>query len=187
MITMNKDAIFSKFPELVSDKLMLREILESDIEEVFQIYNNENVFQYCPALFSHNKETVRKMITHFNRDFKKMTKIKWGICLKDGQNKVVGIIEIFDINKRENRVEIGYFLNESYWGKGIASEAVRILTEFLLNTAEFSKVYAGVMVEHAASKNVLFKNAYQKEASLIQGRNWKGKGLVDIDLFLKSP
>ena len=70
---MSIEAIFNEFPILKSDRLIMKKIEENDLEGVFAIYNNERVFEYCGIIPKHNKDTVRKMISHFERDYIKRT------------------------------------------------------------------------------------------------------------------
>lgn len=65
------------------------------------------------------------MIGHFERDYNKKSRVKWGIFTNSESDRLVGIIEAFDFNQKVNMVTIGYFLAESYWGKGIATRAVK--------------------------------------------------------------
>ena len=47
------------------------------------------------------------------------------------QNKLIGLAEMFDYKKRASQVTIGYRINESYWHRGIASDTVKLLVEYL--------------------------------------------------------
>ncbi|WP_102272888.1 GNAT family N-acetyltransferase [Cytobacillus massiliigabonensis] len=177
---MNVAAIFSEFPVLKSDRLLLKRIEDQDFDGVFAIYNNERVFEYCGIIPKHNKDTVKKMIGHFERDYIKRTRIKWGIFLKD---ELVGIIEAFDFNQKVNMCTIGYYLAESYWGKGIATEAVRTLLAFLFMEGKVNRIQAEVMPQNESSKKVLLKNTLTYEGTLRQASLWSGKGIVDLEIY----
>lgn len=105
---------------------------EHHLPELFSIYDNDAVFQHCGIIPKHNLQTVKKMIGHFERDYTKKSRVKWGIFQKNMPHTLVGIIEIMDLNQKVNAVTIGYFLAEEHWGKGIATEAVSTLVTFLL-------------------------------------------------------
>ncbi|MEH7107843.1 GNAT family N-acetyltransferase [Bacillus sp. JJ1764] len=177
---MNMEAIFQEMPTLSSESLTLKKITEQDLDAVFSIYDNERIFDFCGIIPKHNKETVRKMIGHFERDFLKRTRVKWGIFQ---QHELVGIIEALDFNQKVNMVTVGYLVNESYWGKGIATEAVRVLIQFLFEKADINRIQAEVMPQNENSKRVLLKNGFSKEGLLRQATLWSGKGIVDIELY----
>jgi [ribosomal protein S5]-alanine N-acetyltransferase len=184
-LIMNMNAIFHEFPILLSEKLTLKKIEEKDLDALFAIYDNEKVFEYCGILPKHNKETVRKMIDHFDRDYLKRTRVKWGIFINE---ELVGIIEAFDFNQKVGMVTIGYYLAEAFWGRGIATEAVKLLIEFLLLKANVNRIQAEVMPKNENSKMVLLKNRFIKEGLLRQATIWTGKGIVDLEIYslLKS-
>lgn len=180
---MNLDAVFEKFPVITGNRIELKEIEVADLEDVFAIYNNDRVFEYCGIIPKHNIDTVKNMIGHFKRDYAKKTKVKWGIYHKDSGNKLVGLIEAFDFNPKVNMVTIGYFLEESFWGKGMATEAVSLLIRFLFESAHLNRIQAEVMPVNDNSKRVLLKNGFRKEGTIRQGSVWAGKGLVDLEIY----
>ncbi|GKU27406.1 GNAT family N-acetyltransferase [Clostridium folliculivorans] len=180
---MNMEMIFGNFPILESSNLILRRIEETDIKEVFEIYNNENVFEFCGIIPKNNIYTVKNMIGHFERDYNKKSRIKWGIFSKHHGNKLVGIIEAMDFNQKVDMVTVGYFLAERYWGNGIASEALSLLIKFLFETANINRIQAEVMPKNMASKHVLIKNGFMKEGLLRQASLWSGKGVVDLEIY----
>ncbi|GGE78551.1 GNAT family N-acetyltransferase [Priestia taiwanensis] len=180
---MNSEAIFSSFPSLKSDVLALKKVEEQHLDELYNIYSNDNVFTYCGIIPKHNKNTVQKMIGHFERDYTKKSRVKWGIFANERPERLLGIIEALDFNQKVNMVTIGYFLGEEHWGKGIATEAVRILIQFLFTEATINRIQAEVMPPNEVSKKVLMKNGLREEGTLRQATYWSGKGIVDLDIY----
>lgn len=131
----------------------------------------------------HNKETVKNMIGHFERDFLKKSRIKWGIFAVQEPDKLLGIIEACDWNRKVNSVTVGYFLAERHYGKGIATEALRALTRYLFDEVLVNRIQAEVMPQNEASKKVLLKNGFRKEGLLRQASLWSGKGIVDLEIY----
>lgn len=74
--------VFEQFPTLESEQLLLKKIEASNLDEVFGIYSNDQVFEYCGIIPKHNKDTVKNMIGHFERDFTKGVRVKWGFSSK---------------------------------------------------------------------------------------------------------
>jgi [ribosomal protein S5]-alanine N-acetyltransferase len=175
--------VFEQLPCLESDELVLKKIEVSNLEDVFAIYSNDRVFNYCGIIPKHNIVTVKSMIGHFERDYNKKTRIKWGIFLKEDPNKLVGIIEAIDFNQKVDMVTIGYFLAEAFWGKGIATQAVSVLVKFLFEVVNINRIQAEVMPLNEISKRVLLKNGFIKEGTLRQANLWSGKGIVDLEIY----
>ncbi|MGG3521270.1 GNAT family protein [Bacillus pseudomycoides] len=180
---MNIEMVFGDFPVLESVNLVLRKIEEVHLQELYSIYDNDKVFEYCGIIPKHNLQTVRKMIGHFDRDYHKKSRIKWGIFQKNQSDKLVGIIESMDFNQKVNMVSIGYFLVEDYWGKGIATESVRMVVKFLFEEVNVNRIQAEVMPVNEVSKKVLLKNGFIKEGVLRQASLWSGKGVIDLEIY----
>ncbi|WP_433945518.1 GNAT family N-acetyltransferase [Paenibacillus sp. SN-8-1] len=180
---MNIEAVFEQFPNLESDGYILKKIEDHHLEEVFEIYNNDKVFEYCGIIPKHNKDTVKNMIGHFERDYNKRSRVKWGIFVGSQPDRLLGIMEAVDFNQKVNAVTIGYFLSEAHWGKGIATESVSILLDFLFTAVNVNRIQAEVMPPNEASKNVLLKNGFIKEGTLRQAALWAGKGIVDLEIY----
>ena len=64
--------------------------------------------------------------------------------------------------------EIGYWLGEPFWGRGIATEALRAVTEYAFATFDIIRLEAGVFGWNPASARVLEKAGYTLEGRLRQ-------------------
>lgn len=62
--------------------------------------------------------------------------------------------------------EIGYWLGESFWGRGIAAEALRLVSEYAFRDCGMLRLYALPFADNLQSMRVLEKAGYQKEAVL---------------------
>lgn len=174
---------YDEFPHIVTDEITLRKIVPTDIDSLFEIYNNEKLFQHSPCMFKKNKDAVANMIGHFERDFNKKKEIFLGIALNDAPNSIVGVAEMFDYNRDVNLITIGYRLNDRFWGTGIATKTVNAITEYLFKNVCINRIQAFVMPENIKSLNVLRRNNFLEEGIIRQGHLWKGKGVVDLVLF----
>jgi [ribosomal protein S5]-alanine N-acetyltransferase len=64
--------------------------------------------------------------------------------------------------------EIGYFIGEPYWNKGIASAAVNLITEYGFKQLDLMRIHTGVYEYNPASQRVLEKCGYNKEGVFIK-------------------
>ena len=76
----------------------------------------------------------------------------------------IGLILNGDIHRCS--AEIGYWLGEAFWGRGVVTEAVRALTQWAFDSFNLSRIYAGVLEWNPASMRVLEKAGYQFEGRL---------------------
>ncbi len=87
-----------------------------------------------------------------------------------------------DIYRRT--AEIGYWLGEPFWGKGIATEAVRALTAYAFENSDLVRMYAGVFEGNAASCRVLEKAGYSLESRARKSVLKAGR-ILDQLMFVK--
>ncbi|MEI4771686.1 GNAT family protein [Psychrobacillus sp. FJAT-51614] len=180
---MDMDKVFDYFQVVESEELILGRIEEKHLQDLFRIYDNEKVFEYCGIIPKHNVQTVSKMIGHFERDFQKRSRIKWGIFQKRDKHKLVGIMECMDFNQKINSVTIGYYLAEDCWGNGIATKSVKLIVKYLFEEVNINRIHAEVMPANETSKKVLIKNGFIREGLLRQASLWSGKGIVDLEIY----
>jgi len=180
---MSHENLFAEYPMLKSGRLTLKKIEESDADDLFAIYGNERIFRLRPGKARKNIDAVRNMVGHFERDFKKRKMIFLGIYLNEGGKKLIGVAEMFGLDKKVNSITIGYTLNEEYRGKGYASETAGLMLGFLFNKIGINRVQAFVMPENVKSGKVLLRNNFKKEGTLRECEYWTGKGVVDLEVY----
>jgi RimJ/RimL family protein N-acetyltransferase len=76
----------------------------------------------------------------------------------------IGIATKTDIYRMN--FEIGYFLGEEHWGKGIATRAIKAVTSYAFKDFEIVRIYAEPFSDNPGSKSALEKAGYKLEASL---------------------
>jgi ribosomal-protein-alanine N-acetyltransferase len=60
--------------------------------------------------------------------------------------------------------EIGYWVGEEYWGRGIMTEAIPIMTDYIFKNFQVNRIFACVLEGNTASMRVLTNAGYQQEA-----------------------
>jgi len=90
----------------------------------------------------------------------------------------IGLLVKEDVFRRS--VEIGYWLGEEYWQRGIVTEAVRAVTDYAFATFDICRVYAGVFEWNPGSIRVLEKAGYQFEGRLKQSVTKDGETIDEL-------
>ena len=83
--------------------------------------------------------------------------------------------------------EIGYFIGEEYWNKGIATKAVSLVTDFGFSGLEINRIYTGVYDYNIASQRVLEKCSYAKEGVFKNSVIKNGKVCDEIRYAILKP
>ena len=177
--------LFDEFPYLENDTLIIRKMDLHDVSALSEISNSEQVYKYIsPFLYKKNEKFLKSAIQNLGgRDFEKRKLIIAGIYLKNNPNTLVGLAEMFDYKKKDSKITIGYRLNEAYWNQKIATGAVGLMVDYLLNQIGLKKLMAFVMSENVHSAKVLLNNGFSKETFTAEETNWGGQESVTVDVY----
>lgn len=182
MIEINLDP----FPVLETERLLLRQIVYDDVEEIYFLRTDDEVMRYIeiPRLIS--KEATFAHIDRLDGFRKNNEGITWAITLKNNP-KLIGTILFKSIDKGHHRAEVGYMLHFDYWRKGIVQEALTAVLNYGFNTLQFHSIEAFVNPDNEASIGVLKKNNFVREAYYKENYYFEGKFLdTAVYSLLKS-
>lgn len=108
---------------------------------------------------------------------------KWAI---DVAGEAVGTISLepqTDVDRLSR--EIGYWLGEPFWGRGIVTEAVGRVTDLALAESDIIRVFAGVFSWNPRSMRVLERNGYLREAVMPRA-GFKDGTVIDRVLYART-
>lgn len=80
--------------------------------------------------------------------------------------------------------ELGYWLSEEYWGRGIITAAVREVTDYAFEHLDLHRIHADPFAHHQASRRVLEKVGYQLE-SVQRASAVKAGRIVDQAIYVR--
>ena len=169
-------------PFLQGEKIFLRRLTEEDAtEEYVRWMNDPDINQYLESRFyTQTIESTKAFIRSVTND----NNYQFGIFVKDTE-KHIGNIKIGGINLYHKFADIGFLIGEKdYWGKGIASEAVKLATDYAFNSLKLHKLYGGAYAPNIGSIKAFLKNGYLEEGRQISQYFCNGK-YVDVILLGK--
>lgn len=96
---------------------------------------------------------------------------------------VIGSIGIFrQGNIHRKTAELGYYIAEEYWGKGIMTEAVKQICEYVFANSDIIRIYAEPFAYNIASCRVLEKVGFQYEGTL-RSNAVKNSKVIDMKMY----
>lgn len=146
-----------------TERLLLRPIIESDADDIYEYSKNKNVGINAGWESHKSIEETREVmkLVFLNQEF------VFGIVLKE-TGKLFGSIGLIADPKRQNEKTrmIGYAIGEDYWGKGYMTEAVTALLRFGFEELHLDLISAYCYPYNEGSKNVLKKCGFRYEGRL---------------------
>jgi len=161
--------------ELVEGKVRIRPLRYADRERLAKLANNKKIWLNVRDMFPHpyTIEDAEKFIdTVKQRDPQVTFAIEYDFKFVGA----IGLVLQQDVYRFS--AEIGYWMGEPYWGKGIATQAVSLLSKYAFEELNMEKLFAGVFEGNVGSKKVLLKCGFQQEG-IAKKAIFKNKKFMD--------
>jgi [ribosomal protein S5]-alanine N-acetyltransferase len=163
---------------LHGDLLRLRPVQERDLDTLYSRLNDlEQRGSYFPlGLHSEPK---------FRRDFEKdgFWTTDEGMLIIDANDEIAGEIEFFPITHYLVGYELSYLIfGEEHSGKGYATEAVELLTEYLFARLRINRLQLNIHPNNQASRRVATKAGYVLEG-VMRGCWFHGGEYQDLEIW----
>jgi ribosomal-protein-alanine N-acetyltransferase len=155
---------FSPFPEIITERLLLRKVTKEDAEELFFLRSNEDVMKYIDRPRAQSVNDAMDFLEMIDQAINNVEGISWAIALKENPTKLIGTIGYWRMKKEHYRAELGYMLNPAYWRQGIMKEAIFTLIDYGFNAMKLHSIEANINAENEASARILESTGFIKEA-----------------------
>jgi ribosomal-protein-alanine N-acetyltransferase len=170
-----------EFPQLETERLILRRLTMADVEFVFQHFSDPMIYRYLMDEEPMTDRSQGEGLIEFYLDPNGKSHNRWGIVLK-AENALVGTCGFHKWDRQHYRAEIGYDLGQAHWGQGLMSEAIREALAHGFENMGLNKIDAFVYPGNAPSVRLLDRLGFQKEGELRDHYYWAGQ-FHDVSLF----
>lgn len=164
---MSIDTMFTNFPSLKIERLLLRQIQPDDAEALFSTFCDEEVMKFYGHLPHQSIDDSRELIRQQQAWYARREGIRWGITLK-GQDRVIGSCGFYLFDEDFHRAETGYELNRAFWRQGIMAEAMSAIITYAFTDLQLHRIEAVVDDVNEPSKGLLRKLGFTHEGTLRQ-------------------
>jgi len=166
--------IFTKLPEMETERLHMRRLLPADALDMFEYASRKDVTEYLLWSEHPNVQYTREYLEYIESRYAVGDFYDWALVLK-ASGKMIGTCGFTSIDLVNNTAEIGYVINPAFHGIGIAPEAAREVISFGFSTLELSRISAVCMKENERSLRVMKKVGMRFEGVLRSAVYAKGK------------
>jgi [ribosomal protein S5]-alanine N-acetyltransferase len=140
---------------LETERLILRGLKREDAPTVFKNWASDTEVAKFMRWNPHADITVtEEWMKACEELISEKTRYEWGIILKES-NEPIGSIGAFLNAEEPNRYEVGYALGKRYWGNKYATEALKCVIGFLVNTVGIRHFICSYAKENPASGAVM--------------------------------
>ena len=168
--------VSNAFPKLLGDLVNLRELSVNDAHDISNLMNH-NISKYLYDLPDpYSVQDALNFIKTAHNDFKSLRALHFAIEYKGKSERrtnnsnnlvLVGSIGIKNIDLINKKANLGYWIGEQYWGRGIVTECVRLIIDYAFSSElGLKEISAYVFPENKASIHILEKNGMKKKGEV---------------------
>lgn len=153
------------FPFIAHQNFSLRQIISSDIGNVYKGLSHPDVIKYYGVSYNSLSATEEQM-RWFKEIEQNKTGIWWAIVNLD-DTLFYGAVGLNNLSHFHKKAELGYWLLPEYWGQKIMANAIPLVCEYAFKKLKIHRIEAMVETENKASKGLLAKLDFNFEGTLV--------------------
>lgn len=170
-------------PKLETKRLILRRYNESDIDAFYEILHDDRLHKYIPFPDLTKDEELEYIKTCMDEaDDSKYE--KWAIVLKVN-NVTIGNISVNTVNKKHNYCNVGYVVRYDYWGNGYAGEALKTVSDYLLDSGYYL-VECSCNELNTQSSKAMIKAGFKKDGYIANRRKNSDGSYSGVEYYSKQ-
>ena len=147
---------------LQGQHIFLRALEPEDLEFVYAIENDENIWEVSNTQTPYSKFLIRQYLKNAQQDIYEAKQIRLAICKIDTA-KAIGLIDLFDFDAKNKRAGIGIIIqNETNRNQGLGREALDLLVNYAFQKLQLHQVYANIGANNEASLKLFTTFGFQE-------------------------
>lgn len=150
---------FTPFPQLITDRLILRQLVKEDANRISWLRSNESVNKFLDRPASFSIEEAKSFIEKIETGIANNQWVYWVITKKDS-NDLIGTICFWNISCENSKAEIGYELHPDFQKNGIMQEAMTVVIKYGFDTLKLETITALPELNNIPSIRILLKNNF---------------------------
>jgi RimJ/RimL family protein N-acetyltransferase len=165
---------------LTGERIILKDLTIEDITQDYVDWMNDpEVVQFTESRFeSHTQESIKAFV---NKCKKSQVDILFGIFSKSN-NLHLGNIKIGPISVYHKIADTGLIIGrKTYWGKGIATEAIQMLCNYAFDVLKIHKITASCYASNRGSKNAFLRAGFEQEGIRVKHARVGGEWVDTIE------
>lgn len=152
-------------PTLDGERVRLRWLSDRDVPALFAVFGDPAVTRYWSAPALRDEGAAAELLAQIHAHFRDRTSFQWGIARRD-DDELLGTCSLFRPNFEHRRSELGFALGQAHWGRGYASEAIRLAIAYAFDVLRFGRLEADVDPRNLPSLRALESLAFRREGYL---------------------
>ncbi|MFZ6846006.1 GNAT family N-acetyltransferase [Undibacterium sp. RuTC16W] len=181
MATSTSQKSDNHFPELRSQRFVLRQIVQDDIGNIFKGLSHPKVIAYYGISYD-SLVATQEQIEWYRHLETEQTGRWWAISPCGIPDQLIGACGLYEWDKDNHNADLGYWLHPDYWRQGVMQECLRAMLAHAFSAGQLHRVEAEVESTNKASSELLLKLGFQLEGCRREVA-WKNQRYVDMHYY----
>ncbi|MDR7210790.1 GNAT family protein [Flavobacterium piscis] len=147
---------------LRGDNIYLRALEPNDLEFVYAMENDQNIWEVSNTQTPYSRFLVRQYLENAQQDIYEAKQLRLAIC-QDEDFPAIGLIDLFEFDPKNNRAGVGIVIqNKENRNQNVGSEALELLINYSFYNLNLHQLYANISVDNVASIALFTKFGFEK-------------------------
>jgi diamine N-acetyltransferase len=147
---------------LQGKNIYLRALEPEDLEFIYAIENDENIWEVSNTITPYSKFLIRQYLENAHQDIYEAKQLRLAICKKD-TSEAIGLIDLFDFDAKNKRAGVGIIIqNEVDRNSGFGKEALGLMIDYSFQQLQLHQLYANIGTDNKASLSLFTTFGFEK-------------------------
>ncbi len=140
------------------NELILRALEPNDLDLLYDIENDKSLWKYSNTSSPFSRHSLKKFIENSHLDIIEHKQIR--LVLSDMKKTAFGFIDLFKYDMINRRAGVGIIIFEKYRSKGLGSQSLILIEDYVLEHIPIHQLYANISIENIESIKLFEKHGY---------------------------
>ncbi len=165
---------------LKNDKIILRPLEPEDLDLLYKWENDSAIWSSGNTMSPYSRYVLKEYIaqSHLNIYDLKQLRLMIELCR---EGKAAGMVDLYDFDPHNKKAGVGILLDPEFQGNGIATESLRLLTEYAFSFLKLHQLYAYIAITNSRSKDLFIRSGFSVSGKM---KDWISTESGFRDVFI---
>ena len=170
--------------QIETERLLLRPFTMNDAPAMYKNWASDEEVTRFLMWPSHKELAVSEsVLLEWTKNYSKNDYYQWAIVFREFCDEPIGSISVVNtIDETVKKAHIGYCIGKTWWHRGITSEALKAVMDFLFDEVGVNRIEARHDPRNPNSGAVMKKCGLRFEGTLRQS-DWNNQGVCDASYY----
>ena len=180
--------LFDEIPYLEGEKAVIRPLGKADAPALGEFTRDPEIYRTLPTfLYERKYDDPAEVIARLEEECVKTKEaLLMAVCPKEEPKKLIGLAEIYHWREERQKASIGCRLRKEYWSRGICTEVVKLLKDYLLSMG-IIRITAHILTDNIGSCRAVEKNGFYARWTEPEDWGFEEPVLAHTYYFKKQP